>query len=305
LSREGGLAIIAGIVMGVLVGAAMVATRYVIGQSDPASLALLRYSIGAVGLILPVLLIRRVAFARRDLLPIALLGIGQFGILIALLNYGLQFIGSGLGALLFATFPVMTMVLAAALRLEALTLLKSAGVLLTVIGVGLAVSDDTVLPGFSGDNLLAVVAILAAALTGAICSVFYRPYLQKYPPLQVSLFAMFASVAFLVLPAAGEGFFVALPSFTPGGWAAVLFIGFCSSLGYYAWLFALKHATPTRVAMFLALGPVTATALGTALLDEPLTLLFMAGLAAVIAGLWVAHIPTKAFPTRKCSDPKK
>ena len=291
LSRENGLAIIAGIVMGVLVGAAIVVTRYVIGQSDPASLALLRYSFGSLGLVLPVLLIRRVTFARRDLLPIALLGIGQFGILIALLNYGLQFIGSGLGALLFATFPVMTMVLAAALRLEALTLPKFAGVLLTVAGVGLAVSDDTVLPDFSQDNIFGVVAILASALAGAVCSVFYRPYLQKYPPLQVSLFAMFASVAFLIVPAAHEGFFATLPSFTPGGWAAVLFLGFCSSLGYYAWLFALKHATPTRVAMFLALGPITAAALGAILLDEPLTMLFLGGLAAVITGLWVAHIP--------------
>ena len=49
LSRENGLATIAGIVMGVLVGAAIVVSRYVIGQSDPASLALLRYSFGSLG----------------------------------------------------------------------------------------------------------------------------------------------------------------------------------------------------------------------------------------------------------------
>ena len=57
----------------------------------------------------------RVRFERRDLGPIALLGIGQFGVLIALLNYGLQYIGSALGALIFTTFPLFTMVLAALL----------------------------------------------------------------------------------------------------------------------------------------------------------------------------------------------
>ncbi len=269
----------------------MVATRFVIIQTDPASLALLRYGIGTLGLIVPLLLIHRVAFKRRDLLPIAMLGIGQFGILVALLNYGLQFIGSGLGALLFATFPLMTMALAAALRLEALTMAKLAGVLLSAAGVGLAVSDRIALPDPGGDNYLGIIAVLASALTGAVCSVFYRPYLEKYPPLQVSVFAMLASVLFLTLPAAGEGFFATLPAFTLAGWLAVLFIGLASSLGYYTWLLALKHASPTRVAMFLALGPVTATALGAVLLDEPVSPLFLAGLAAVVGGLWLAHRP--------------
>jgi len=48
--------------------------------------------------------------------------------------------------------------------------------------------------------------------------------------------------------------------------------------------------------MFLALGPVTATALGAAVLGEPVTPLFLGGFAAVIAGLWVAHMPTKSGP---------
>ena len=101
---------------GILVGAAMVATRFVVHQTGPASLALLRYAIGFCCLVPVVLLSReRTRFARRDLLPIALLGITQFGILIALLNYGLRFIPSGRASLIFATFPLLTLVLAAAL----------------------------------------------------------------------------------------------------------------------------------------------------------------------------------------------
>ena len=39
----------------------------------------------------------------------------------------------------------------------------------------------------------------AAALTGAACSVFYRPYLRKYPVVPVCAVAMLASVGFLAL----------------------------------------------------------------------------------------------------------
>ena len=121
---------------GIQVGSAMVATRFVVDQAGPASLALLRYAIGFCCLV-PFVLVAapRVRFARRDLLPIALLGIAQFGLLIALLNYGLRFIPSARAALIFATFPLLTMVIAAALGHERLTAGRTVGVLLTVAGV--------------------------------------------------------------------------------------------------------------------------------------------------------------------------
>jgi drug/metabolite transporter (DMT)-like permease len=122
----------------------------------------------------------------------------------------------------------------------------------------------------------------------------YRPYLRRYPTLPVSAFAMLAAVGFLAVLAAGEGFFAAPPRFTPGGWLAVLFIGVSSGLGYYLWLWALTHATPTRVTVFLALGPVTATGLGALLLGEPVSAATIAGIALVALGLWLALWPDPA-----------
>ncbi|MDP6342391.1 MAG: EamA family transporter, partial [Alphaproteobacteria bacterium] len=62
-----------------------------------------------------------------------------------------------------------------------------------------------------------------------------------------------------------------------------------SGLGYYLWLWALQHATPTEVTVFLALGPITATAGGAMLLGEAVPPLFLLGLAALALGLYVAH----------------
>ena len=139
--KAAALASVAAAASGILVGAAIVATRFVITQTGPASLALLRYTIGFCCLLPPVLLAARVRFAPRDLVPIALLGITQFGILVALLNFGLQFIPSGRAALIFATFPLLTMLFAAALGQERLTTAKSLGVLLTIAGVGFALGE--------------------------------------------------------------------------------------------------------------------------------------------------------------------
>jgi drug/metabolite transporter (DMT)-like permease len=286
LDRRVVLPLLAAAATGVQVGAGMVATRFVIDQSAPASLAMLRYVLGFLTLLPAVLIAGRTPIARRDLLPIAALGIGQFGILIALLNFGLQYIPSARAALIFATFPLMTLVLAVALRRERLTAAKLAGVLLTIAGVAFALGNRSAASGPA--SWLGDAAVFASTLTGAVCSVLYRPYLQRYPALPVSAFAMLASVMFLAVLAAGEGFFAHPPRFDTSGWLAVAFIGVSSGIGYFLWLYALGHAAPTRVTIFLSLSPVTAAALGAATLGEPVTVHLVGGVVCVSAGLWLA-----------------
>ncbi len=274
---------------GIQVGAAIVATRFVIGETTPASLALLRYAIGLLCLVPPLVLAPRVRIAPRDLVPIAVLGILQFGVLIALLNFGLARVPAARAALIFASFPLLTVVVATVLDEERPTAAKTIGVLLTIAGVALAIGEKAVGPVDASGEWLGELAILASALVGAVCSVLYRPYLRRYPTLPVSALAMLASVGFLALLAAGEGFFGGLPRFTGHGWLAVLFIGVSSGIGYYLWLWALGRTTPTRVTVFLGLSPITATALGALLLGERVSPLLAAGLACVVLGLWIAH----------------
>jgi len=281
---------------GILVGSGIVATRFVIDQASPISLALLRYAIGFCCLLPPTLLSARMRFERRDLLPIALLGITQFGILVAVLNYALQFIPSARAALIFATMPLLTMVFAAILGYERITPAKVFGVSLTIVGVGFALGEKVVDLGGVTSTWIGELAAFASALSGAICSVLYRPYLRKYPTLPVSAFAMLASVFFLAALAAGEGFFSSMPRFTGGGWLAVGFIGINSGIGYYLWLWALNHTTPTKVTVFLALSPITATALGALWLGETISMTFLIGLCCVALGLWLAHWQPQSRP---------
>jgi drug/metabolite transporter (DMT)-like permease len=284
------LAVLAAAVTGIQVGAAITATRYVAADISPASLAFLRYAIGVACLVPAVAMARRVRFARADILPIAALGIGQFGILIALLNYGLQTVPAARGALIFATFPLLTLVAAALLGHERVTSRKISGILATLAGVFLALSDK-LLNGASVHGWSALggeFAILASAATGAICSVLYRPYLARYPTLPVSAFAMMAAAAALLVPAVFDDLFAAPAQLSRGAWAAIVFIGLSSGGGYVLWLWALKNIAATRVTVFLALSPITAAALGVALLGEPVTAGMMAGVVCVAAGLWLA-----------------
>jgi drug/metabolite transporter (DMT)-like permease len=271
--------------MGVQVGAAMVASRYALQDVGIADLALLRYAL-ALLVILPAAL--RLGIPRwptRDLLPVALLGVMQFAVVILLLNLALERLPAGLAALLFTTAPLQGLLLAVALRQERLTWAKTAGALLALAGVALALGAP--LP--PGIGPLPVLAALGSALAAALCSVLYRPYLARYPVPQVGAVAMTASVAVLLLPALGPGLLRAGRHLPPPTWGAIAFIGLGSGVSYLLLLWALQHTEASRVTLFLALGPIVALLLGGVLLGEAITLGAVAGTALVFAGLAVAH----------------
>jgi drug/metabolite transporter (DMT)-like permease len=301
--RRDALAVAAAAAAGIQVGAATVASRYVIDQTGPVALALMRYAIGVACLAAPLLAARRVRFASADLVPMAVLGILQFGVLIVLLNVGLAHVSAARAAVIFSAMPLLTMLLGAALRSEPLGPMRTLGVLASMAGVALAlgagwtgsaseaVRDANPSPNGAptGARWIGELAVFGAAACGAVCSVLYGRYLRRYPALQVGAFAMLASVLFLGiwLLLAGEPLPVA--RLTPEGWGAVAFIGMSSGIGYFLWLFALGRAPATRVTVFLALSPPTAAILGAAWLGEPLGGATLAGLACVVAGLWLAH----------------
>jgi drug/metabolite transporter (DMT)-like permease len=285
----------------VQVGAAIVASRFAVAEVPPLTLAMLRYAIGFACL-LPFVW-RAVAQASGgarlppvarsralDLLAMAALGIGQFGILIALLNFGLQHVAAAQAALIFGLFPLLTLLLSAALGRERITGSLVMGVLLSIAGVALALAPK--LGSVTAGSWAGDLAVVAAACTGALCSVLYRPYLQRYPTVPVSAFAMLASVLFLAVLALGEHWPSRLGTFSGQAWAAVIFIGVSSGIGYFWWLYALKHESPTRVTVFLALNPVTAALLGWGLLGERLQPAAFGALALIAIGLWLATRPS-------------
>jgi drug/metabolite transporter (DMT)-like permease len=276
----------------VQVGAAIVASRFVVAEVPPLTLAMLRYAIGFACLLpfaLASLRTDPVRWERRDLLAMAALGTGQFGILVALLNWGLQHVAAAPAALVFSLFPLLTLLLGAVLGREVVTPRLAAGVVLSIAGVALALLPKLQAEGPS--SWWGELAVFASACVGALCSVLYRPYLRRYPTVPVSAFAMLASVLFLAALALHEGWPHQIRTLRPQAWAVVAFIGVSSGIGYFWWLHALKHESPTRVAVFLALNPVTAALLGWALLGEALPGSTSAALVLIAAGLWLATRP--------------
>ncbi len=285
------LGILAACLSSLLGGTAVVATRAIIGATDPLTLALMRYAIG-VAILLPIALITaRAGIARRDIPLLILLGVLFFAIFPALFNASLAYTTAARGSLALSTLPLLTLGVAALAGAERMTIPKLAGVAIAIVGVALALSGElatvTAPEAWRGDLIM-----VATALCGAVYNVAARPLLRRYPALIFTAWAMLAGTAALGL---GAGAGQEAPRLGVAGWFVVGYLGVIgAALTFMLWSWALEHTTPTRVAITVTLNPVSSMALGALWLGEPVSARLILGLVAVITGIALAAWPLRA-----------
>ena len=279
------LALAAAAATGIQVGAALVATEIIVADVGAGRLGFLRYAIALFFLLIFVLLGKAKRIPAGDLIPVALIGIGQFGVLIALLNIAVLHTSSARVSLVFATLPLMTIAvgwMTSGLRLEARAL---GAIGLTLLGLVALLGADAFTGKLALGDLIGLGSAGGATLTGAVCACFYRPYLKAHGVVAVSAVAMAASLFPLGLMGLLEG-----ASQSPSDWslstlALIAFIGLSSGVGFLMWLYALSSADAAIVTAFLALSPLTATSLSVAILSAEVTPGVVIALALVSAGL--------------------
>ena len=206
-------------------GGAVVATRLVVSETDPVTLAFYRYLIAAVCLTpaLPFVWPRS-SISVGDIGKIAALGALFFGFFPWAFSASLQYTTAARGAIGLATLPIQTLVVAALFGREALTRNMAVSVSLAFTGI-VVVFGPAALDVGDSNYLRGDVLMLLAAFAGAIYSVFSRTTLERYGPMFVTTLAMVFGVLTL-LPLAFVGDAVtAMPTFTQKGLACACVSG--------------------------------------------------------------------------------
>jgi drug/metabolite transporter (DMT)-like permease len=279
-------------------GGAAVATRYLIASADPFTLAALRFG-GGVVCLLPIALALRVRWPPgfRDRLLVAGLGFLFYAVFFVLYNLALAYTTVARGTLALSTLPLMTMLVGAALGIEALSARKSFGVLLAMLGVAAALASGLAAApqgAWRGDLIMA-----GATLCMALYNVWSRPFIRRSSALGFVTAGMAAGAVALLPISLAAGGAAALRQFGAGEWLAALYLGAGGgALAFFLWVYALEHASPTRVANTMTVNPIVAGLAAAMLLGEPVTLNLVVGLIAVLAGLWIATGDGKADDRR-------
>ena len=272
-------------------GLTVVLTRLIIDQTDPLSLSFLRYGIAAM-VLLGIMVAGRgiVRMTRGDTMVISLLGVFMYAAFPYCMARALEDTTAARGALLFAVMPLITIVLGVMFRIERLTVLRIAAIVVAIAGVATALGDhDAAIAPHAprGDGFM-----FLAILSASTFNVFSKRFLIRYGSAPVMGWAMVVgvSILFFLALAFGKPFSGSL-DFDLQGWIIVLLLAVPGgALMLFLWGRALQLITPTQAAITAGLNPLTAILLGAWLLSEPVTANVLIGFVMIVAAIVLANM---------------
>ncbi|CAO4153832.1 DMT family transporter [Methylorubrum extorquens] len=273
--------------LSVLWGGSFFFTGVALSALPPLALVVLR--VGLAALILNAALpLAGLRLPRGRDVWVAFFGMGLLNNVLpfCLIVWGQTQIASGLAAILNATTPLFTVVVAHLLTAdERMTGNRLAGALTGLLGVAVMIGTAA----FADDRspLLAQLAVLGAALSYALAGVFGRRFQRMgVPPLATATGQVTASTL-LLLPAAlltDRPWTLPMPG--AAVWGAVLGIAALSTaLAYLLYFRLLATAGATNLLLVTFLIPVTAILLGMGMLGESLEVRQVIGMALIGGGL--------------------
>jgi drug/metabolite transporter (DMT)-like permease len=276
--------------LGVLVVMAFWAANFIVvkaanDQIPPVTFAFLRFGIAALTLLIAQRW-REGSFGWPGRDAIAIMGLGAmgFGIYQILWSTALQDIPAGDSALLVATTPVFTALLAARSGADVLSRSKLLGSFVSFAGVAVVVASG---PGLAfGSALVGDVLTLIAAVLWAMYTAFGAHVLRRTSPLRTTAWAMVGGSLVLAGPGIWQGAAIDWSSVRADAWLSLAFSAFIpAGVANVVVFSAIRLLGPTRIAAYQFLVPFIAVLLGAALLAEPVRIGQIVGGMVIVLGV--------------------
>jgi drug/metabolite transporter (DMT)-like permease len=286
------------ILLSMLWGATFFFVAVALGALPPLTLVMARVGLAAL-LLVPLALIagHRLPATMSAWGPYVVLALLNNVTPFALMTYGQTHIASALAAVLNATTPLFTLIIARLFAGEALSAAKLAGVGLGIAGVGVLMGPAAL--GLDTASAIGMLAVVAGAMSYGFAALWMRR-LRGTPPLVSAAAQLVCSTAMLAPVAAYVDRFWLLP--VPGATALGAVLGlavFSTALAYVVFFRINATAGPTNVMLVTLLIPVTATVLGVLVLGEALASNQVAGALIIASGLVVIDGRLLGWLTRR------
>ena len=273
-------------------GGTFIAGRLLAGTVAPGSAAFLRFFIAS----LAMLVVTRVFDGKfllpppRLWLPLVLLGsTGVFAYNVFFFN-GLHYITAGRASLIVAGTPLVITIFAAIFLGERLTALKACGVLVSLAGAVMVISNGH--PGslFTGGFGPGEQALVGCVASWSAYSLIGRSVLSSLPPLTTVCYSSIIGTLFLSLPAVREDLLTHLDGITCLSWISIAYLGLGgTALGFSLYYQGIKTIGAGRAGIFINLVPVFSLLLSWIILGETIKPAVLAGGCMVLTGVALAN----------------
>jgi drug/metabolite transporter (DMT)-like permease len=222
---------------------------------------------------------------REDWKWVILGGILQTVFFNTAVQIGMQFLSAGFSSVLSYSMPLWVAIMAHFLLGESLTKLKTAGVIMGMIGLAALFNVS------GGGAWWAIILTLLGAIAWAFASVLVKLKLQHCNILQYTTWQMVVGAILLSIYSAlfGHGS-------VQWNWLAVgclLYNGvFASALAYFLWTYILSNTEAGKASISVLGIPIIGVLAGIVLLNESLYWNTVVGMALILGGIWLVNSHT-------------
>ncbi len=208
---------------------------------------------------------------KKDLIPLAIIGIALLGVGNGLVVFAEQWVPSGLTALLITTVPFWMVGMEAVSKKEySINSKVIIGLILGFIGVGLIFGGD-IDKLFDPSYLGGIMGLMIAEI-GWSAGTVYSKYkkVASHPLMSASIQmtiagALMTIIGFII----GEGSDLNFTNESFGAFIYLVIIG--SLIGYASYIYAIAHLPVSLVSTYAYVNPIIALVLGWLILDEEFT----------------------------------
>jgi drug/metabolite transporter (DMT)-like permease len=218
-----------------------------------------------------------------------LMGVTNTALPFLLITWGEQSVDSAVASVLNSSVPLFTLIIAHFfLTDENMTFPRVAGLALGFLGILLLFSRDLGEAGVT-QGVLGQLAVLIAALSYAISSVYARRTLKAVPTLVQAFVPMLSADLLIWIGAFAVERPLTIPAL-PLTWVALLWLGLLGSfIAYLLYYFLLHQVGSTRTTLVTYLFPVVGVAAGVIFLGEQLDWYLAVGSVMVLAGIVIVN----------------
>lgn len=278
-----------------MAGGNAVSIVYIVRELDPFWAATTRFLLAAL-VFTGFAMTARMAWPRgRALVGAVLYGAltfgGAFGFFYWAIARGVE---AGLGQVILATVPLLTLALALAHRQERFRLEGLIGAALAVGGVAVIFRDSV----GTGVPLTALLGVVGAAVCFAEGAVVVKAFPPVHTALMNAVGMTVGAVIVLALSLAmGESIVIPERATT---WIAQAYLVLPGSVGVFGLhIFVLRRWTASGASYELVLIPIVTIVISAWLLDEKITASFAAGAALVLAGVYFGALRSPRSADRR------
>jgi drug/metabolite transporter (DMT)-like permease len=270
-----------------------IAGRLLVGEVTPLSVSFLRFLIASI--LLLILTHRTYGRLPRpsggQLAGLAVLGLTGVVCYNLFFFKGLTYVTAGRASVIIATNPIIITLFAALIFREPLNRYKVLGVMVSVCGAVIAISQGDPASLYKGGLGWGDGLIFCCVLSWVTYTLVGKAVLSDLAPLVAVTYSALIGTIGLGVPALGAGLLGRMGAFSMVNWLSMAYLGIFGTVIGFIWYYeGIRTIGAARSSLFINFVPLGAILMGHLFLREPMTFSLVAGALLVLGGVYLTSI---------------